>query len=150
MKEIKDIIAISKQYGKEFKDANDRRQLWNQSVKGIVKSTLDEIASKIIENEIFFASNLYVEDEDNTLSLTSGKVRIPGRKDLEDGFSIHFWLLPNGKLKVTTWGHSRTENAESIDNIVVSDLKTVDRDLIIEIIYNGIEKAIKTSYFFLG
>jgi hypothetical protein len=175
MENINDILKSAKEYILAHEKRNERFLLWTGGVADIVKNILNEIVEKIIIDNDFFKSNLYVTESYATMQskntelvskpmrtiiLKSGNILVARFQSetnksfnsiSENGFEIHFNPTLNGKIHVYVYGHNYEDKKAEFKSIeMIDDPKTLDENKIIELVIKGIEFAKTTSYLFIG
>jgi len=151
MKSIQNIVDLASKYNEAFDSSNERTNLWNGSKRKIVYDTLSKICTELDSQVPFFSNNIYVISNDpDDIYIKSGSVSVPLQKEHEEGFQIHFLRQSNGVIYALAYGHSSGSKAGGYELAVIKDLNKISEEYVMELVYNGIENVMSSSYLFLG
>ena len=152
MKTFEDILELSKQYLEAHAKQTTRFKAW-QEVLPTIKKTLDTICNLLIANNGYFKNNLYVIQQlaEGDVYIKSGSMLVPiSNNGSENGFQIHFSQLSNGKALVYAFGHSITTTPTQINIEIIDDPTVLTEQKIIELVFQGLNAVLRTSYMFIG
>ena len=150
MKTLEQLTELSKMYLVAYKQMNHRFDSWRNTVYPMVKEILQEIVQEINSQNEYFKDRLFIEGAkpDGSICLHSKFVMVQGAEygTDEKGFAIYFKPKTNGKIHVYTHGHTLYGNAETTNIERIDDPLTITRDKIINMVYEAMDLAYKTSY----
>lgn len=153
MKTIDDIVEISNQFLEEHNKANERNHIWKNEKFQLVINVVETITSRIISSNDYFKSNLYVDydgQNKNYITLRSGNNFIPLSNQASESFEITFLQISNGKIFVFAKPHKTDQSFSNIQLDLVSEVKEINENWVIETIFKGLDEVKKYSYLFIG
>lgn len=152
MKDIDKIVTLTQEYLNAHNRMNERSLKWNDNKFDLVKNTLDKICAEITDKNDFFKSNLYVNSDENNVVLRAGQIMVPleANNSSEKGFEISFLKISNGKIYAYFKNHTINSSDNGTQLYLFDNLDDITENKIIELVYDGIEKAMKSSFLFIG
>lgn len=152
MEGIDKILKLTGEYQNAHNLMNERFSIWENDKSAFLKDTLIKISSAISAQNDFFKNNVYVDSDDNNISIKSGEILLPFDENnlSENGFHIGFSRISNGKVYVYFHRHTVLGLGEDEQLFLFDNLEDISEAKIIELVYEGIEKAMSSSFLFTG
>ncbi|TPN85805.1 hypothetical protein [Aquimarina algicola] len=152
MNGIDQIVELSKEYLNAHNRMNERFKKWNENKFDVVKSTLNKVREQLINENDFFVNNLYVNSDENKtqVSLRAGQTIVPNSEKFEKGFEINFFQINNGKIYACYYNNSIDKNSISNELFLFDNLEEITEEKVLELVYDGIKKSMKSSFLFNG
>lgn len=154
MKNIQDIITLSKKYDEAFDRRNERLKVWAETTLPFVKGVLNNLSLAMIEEVKFYNANLQVSGHENVplkgVSILCGTQRVTITDEVEVGFHIQFSPANNGKIHIIAFPHNLNQNDVAGEIIALVDPEELTNERIVDFVYQGINKVQSSSQLFYG
>lgn len=152
MKNINDLVELSKEYDRAFDKSNERIQLWVNTKFTETFESLNRIRQTLEQGVSFYKSNLYLDGNITSwaegLTLRCGSQRIIGGS--ETGFAILFTAIGSGRIVVLAFKHFINDSSNVGEEIGLYEPEELEYDKIVDIVYQAISKVQKSSRLFIG
>lgn len=153
MKQLIDLVTLASKFDTAHVTTAARFEEWSESKYALVVDTLKKAKDTMEANVKYLNKNLFIDNEpDNKSSIRfrSGKNPIPNTGDGMEWFEISFIQINNGKILAYFKQYENGQSKQQINLILIDDVSTISEAAIFEILYMGLEEAIKDSFLFIG